>query len=212
MSEPPMEAASHDSGPAAADPGPVRRFEPMLGALVEVTPDHGLMVELDGPEGETLRRPALATVDVARGAVGKMVELRFVNGDLDHPVITNVAPVIDWRTLLQERWAALGRKVLGLDPGPRKLPELVTDLAIFVCVAAWFEKHGNITHAATLLYTSRRIVRQYINLWKEQNPLLVPTPLVKERTGLPRKARLRPRRRKAPVPAPAPAPADGSKP
>lgn len=182
------------NGVAVTEPGPAPRYESVSGLLVLVTEDERPVVEFDGPEGEARRRPALATVKVERSAVGRPVELMFVEGDLDQPVITKVAHVIDLQAELRMRWDALGRKVLGLDRGPRKLADLVQDLSVFVCVVAWFETHGNITHAAKSLGTSRRSLRHYINIWKEQHPCLVPAPPVRAYEINPRETKAKTRR------------------
>jgi hypothetical protein len=140
--------------------------------LVEVSQGGEPLVELDGPDGEDRRCTAFATVPIDAGMVGRPVELRFV-GHQARPVITRV---IDVRAELRARWDALGRKVLGLDPDPRKLIALVEELRVLACTAAWLDADGCITHGAVRIGTSRRSLRVHVRRWTRHNPRLVPAP------------------------------------
>ena len=184
--------------------GPNRRYEPIIGTLVVITDDYEPVVEFDAPDGEARRRTALATVKIDGGAVGHPVVLMFVRGDLDRPVITRLAPPLDWQRQLQVKWDALGRKVLGLESGAHAIAKLVEEFRVLACATAWFEAHGNITHAAKSRSTGRRSLRLYLDIWKAHNPGLVPQRPVKERQPRPRKSRARARKAKAQGHAPAP--------
>jgi hypothetical protein len=162
-----------------------RRYEPVIGTLVVITDDHEPVVEFDALDGEPRRRTALATVRFDRSAVGHPVELMFVRGDLDRPVITKLVPSPAWQAELHARWDALGRKALGVEPWPDKFDKLFQEAKRLACVAAWFEAQGNITRAASTLRTSRRLVRGQLNAWKSQNPRLVPRPAAMERMPTP---------------------------
>jgi hypothetical protein len=170
-----------DTYVGATERGPTRRYDPIIGTLVAITDDHEPVVEFDAPDGEPRRRTAFSTVRIEDGAVGHSVELMFVRGDLDRPVITKVATTLDWQAELQVRWDALGRRVQGIEPWPHEMEKLALEARVLACVAAWFAAEGNITHAASKLRTSRRALRQYVKLWKEQNPRLVPRRPAKER-------------------------------
>lgn len=154
--------------------------EPVVGTLVAMSRSGNPLVELDGPDGELRRCTALAGVPVEADMVGRPVALTFV-GDLDQPVITRV---IDVRDVLRARWDALGRKVLGLDPGPRKLSVLTEEMRVLACTAAWFEANGSITHGAACVGTSRRSLRVHVRRWTAHNPRLVPAPGLKPAPGL----------------------------
>ena len=190
-----------DSDPTPGTIGPARGYEAIVGTLVSVAGDHGPVVEFDGPVGECRQRTALALTPVEGVAVGHPVELTFVEGDLDRPVITKI---FDWKTELWARWAALGRKVLRLEPGPWKLEALVEEFTVLACVVAWFTMEGNITHAANLVGTSRKVLRERITAWKKANPRLVPVSPAKERKAKPRKSRRKARKPEAEGHAPAP--------
>jgi hypothetical protein len=198
------ESAACDGNPTPGALGPARCYEPVIGTLVAVTDDHEPVVEFGGPEGKARRRTAISTVKIEGGAVGHLVELGFVRGDLDRPVITKLAPSLDWQPQLQVRWDALGRKVLGLESGTHEIATLVEEFRVLACVTVWFEARGNITRAAKSRDTSRRSLRYYVNLWKAQNPGLVPRRPVKERKVKPRKSRAKARQPKVEGHAPAP--------
>ena len=194
------DSAAGDGDPGDPEPGPTRRYEPIVGTLVVVTRDRELLVEFDGPEGECRRRTALAITPIESNAVGHPVELMFVEGDLDRPVLTKL---VDWKVELWARWAALGRKALGYEPGPWKVEALAEECKVLVCVAAWFREHGNKTHAANLVGTSRKVLRDRTAEWKSANPRLVPVPLVKELEAKARRSRAKARKPNAEGHAPA---------
>lgn len=76
-----------------------------------------------------------------------------------------------WRAVLESRWDALRRQALGLDPNvQRKLSELSRECQALAAIAALYEACGNITRAAERLGTSRRVLRERIAKWMENNP------------------------------------------
>jgi hypothetical protein len=73
---------------AHAGTEPARRYEVVIGTVVEVPPAGDPLVEYEGPDDEVVRRAALATVEIDARAAGHPVTLMFISGDLDRPVIT----------------------------------------------------------------------------------------------------------------------------
>lgn len=94
----------------------------------------------------------------------------------DHDIAASPPIEPAWRTLLESKWEALRHQVLGLDSAPRrKLSELVRECESLAAVTAWYESHGNITHAAERLGTSRKAVRKRLVGWRRDNPQLEPS-------------------------------------
>lgn len=94
----------------------------------------------------------------------------------EHPDSTP-AHVPSWRAFIEDKWEALRRQALGLDPPPqRKLSQLAEECQVLAAVAAWYESYGNITQAARRMGTSRRALRERLLRWREENPQLPPPP------------------------------------
>lgn len=104
-----------------------------------------------------------------------------MNTDCHDAADATPAAVPEWRAFIEDKWEALRRQVLGLDPTPpRKLSELSQECQSLAAVTAWYENHGNITRAALRLGTSRRALRDRLTRWRKDNPQLLP-PLPAER-------------------------------
>lgn len=148
---------------------PALGVETLVGLVVEVSQDRKVVVELPRADGSGLRYAALTTVPIDPGTVGQPVELMFLRDQLDRPVITRQ---IDLKAELRAQWDALGPKVLGLDPGPRKLAELIEQVGALVCTAALLDAEGNLSNGAASVDTSRRTFRDHVRRWKLINPRL----------------------------------------
>ncbi|MCX4239393.1 DUF6484 domain-containing protein [Paraliomyxa miuraensis] len=166
-----MNTGAPEDPDAAREFDPSLRFEPLMGTVVEVSQDLEVVVKLVAPSGECLRARALATIPIEPGMVGQPVELTFIEGHLDRPVITRL---VDLRAELRAQWDALGRKVLSIDADPRKLAELLRETRSLVCTAALLDAAGNITYGAKNVGMSRKSVREYVDRWKRNNPRLAP--------------------------------------
>ncbi|MCX4240137.1 DUF6484 domain-containing protein [Paraliomyxa miuraensis] len=166
-----MNAESPEDPNAARESDPSLQFEPLMGTVVAVSQDGEVVVKLVAPNGQCLRAKALATIPIEPGMVGQPVELTFIEGHLDRPVITRL---VDLRAELRAQWDALGRKVLAIDADPRKLAELLRETRALVCTAAILDAVGNVTYGAKNVGMSRKSVRQYVDRWKRNNPRLAP--------------------------------------
>lgn len=84
----------------------------------------------------------------------------------------------EWRTVIESAWETLRRQALGLESSvpPLKLSELSQECQSLAAVTAWYENHGNITHAALRLGTSRRALRERLARWRQDHPQLPPPP------------------------------------
>ncbi|MCX4239623.1 DUF6484 domain-containing protein [Paraliomyxa miuraensis] len=142
-----------------------------MGTVVEVSQDGEVVVELVAPNGECLRCKALATVPVESAMVGQPVELTFIEGHLDRPVVTRP---FDMKAEFRAQWDALGRKVLGLDSDPRKLAELLECIGSLACMTALLDAAGNVTHGAMSVGAGRRTFREHVRRWKLNNPHFAP--------------------------------------
>jgi hypothetical protein len=112
--------------------------------------------------------------------------------DYDSTIASSAEP--DWRTLIENKWVALGREALGPDSNPRpNLAKLARACQSLASIAAWFESKGNITQAAARVGTSRKALRERIVEWRKDNPQLVPPRPAKH--PKPRKRRGRGRKR-----------------
>lgn len=88
------------------------------------------------------------------------------------------AEVPEWRAVIERRLDELRKKILGLEPTPRRtLAELSKECQVLAAAAVWFEEHGNITRASERLGTSRRALRGRITAWREKYPQIKPSPL-----------------------------------
>lgn len=150
---------------------PTLGVESLVGLVVEVSQDRKVIVELPRADGTGLRCAALTTVPIDPGVVGQPVELMFLGDRLDQPVITRQ---LDLQAELRAQWDALGRKVLGLDPDPCKLAELIDQAGALACTAALLDAEGNLTHGAASVDTSRRRFREHVRRWKLSNPRFAP--------------------------------------
>lgn len=158
-----------NDSPKGSDP--TLGVETLVGLVVEVPQDRNVIVELWRADGTHLRCAALTTVPIDPSMVGQPVELMFIGDHLDRPVITRQ---LDLHAELAAQWDALGRKVLGLDPAPCKLADLIEQAGALACTAALLDAEGNLSHGAESVDTSRRTFREHVRRWKLSNPRFAP--------------------------------------
>ncbi|MCX4239746.1 DUF6484 domain-containing protein [Paraliomyxa miuraensis] len=190
-----MNAESPEDPNAATESDPSLQFEPLMGTVVEVSQDLEAVVKLVAPNGECLQARALATIPIEPAMVGHPVELTFIEGHLDRPVITRL---VDLRAELRAQWDALGRKVLAIDADPRKLAELLRETRSLICMAAILDAAGNITYGAKNVGMSRKSVREYVDRWKRNNPRLAPVLEALDGRRRESRTKMRPTRAKGP--------------
>jgi len=90
-------------------------------------------------------------------------------------------PIIDpealdpWQRAAYTSWLSLGRRIFQKDSDPPlSIRQFARECEMLIAVAAWFQHHGNITHAADYLGSGRRATRARLKRWHQRYPHLVP--------------------------------------
>lgn len=88
--------------------------------------------------------------------------------------LANPEALEPWQMMVSTVWLKLGCRFFQTSGDQLSMKDFGLECEILAAVATWFHFHGNITHAAAFLGTSRRSLRARLERWVELYPQLVP--------------------------------------